>query len=519
MKRNNRLMLAAGMLAALTLPTLAQENVVTTSGGQVAGTASDMVDGVLVFKGIRYGADTGGENRFLPPQPAEPWEGVFEADAYGNACHGLGYPPFLMQEEGADLDTSPMSEDCLFLNVWSPGIDEAKRPVMVWLHGGGFTSGSGGSIRYESSRLVSNQDVVVVTVNHRLGGLGFMDVSAIGGDAYADSGNAGMLDIVQALQWVHDNIEAFGGDPANVTVFGESGGGSKATTLLSMPAADGLFHRVIAQSGINQNAIAAEAAQESAAGIAGGAGITDLAGLQGADVATFVVPGNWGPTSSPSLPRGPFGADADPAGSDIPLMIGSNLTEATFFNATPTTEVDDAQLRQAFAEGSFTAGIPADRVDTLMDAYRAVFPDLPDHQVYQILASDAWMTRVVSSVADLRAQQGSPAYVYQFAMPQGARDGALNVPHTAEIAYAFDNLELAQALVGTPDAQDQALADVMSTAWANFARSGNPNGEGVPEWPQWTAEERAVMLFDADPEAVVDPYTTRLEALGAAMAQ
>lgn len=518
MGRHNKLLITSSVLALLTLPAVAQDMTVTTSLGQVAGTASDYVDGVAVFRGIRYAADAGGQNRFLPPQPAPAIEGVFEASAYGNSCYGLGYPPILMEEEGVDLDKSPPSEDCLFLNVWSPGLDDTKRPVMVWLHGGGFTGGSGGSIRYDASRLVSNQDVVVVTLNHRLASLGFMDVSAIGGDDYADSGNAGMLDIVQALQWVKANIEAFGGDPANVTLFGESGGGSKVTTLMSMPAAQGLFQRGVAQSGIATAAIATDVAQQGAKTVLDAAGIADLAGLQSAEVTKLVAGGNWGPVQSPSLPRGPFAPDADPAGAAIPLMIGSNLTEATFFNATPTTEVDDAGLKEAFASGNFTSRIPAERIDALMEGYRAALPNTPDHEVFQILASDAWMTQLVNRVANLRAEQGAPTWVYNFAMRQGARDGALNVPHTSEIAYVFDNLDLAKALVGELDADDQALADVMSAAWTNFARKGDPNGEGVPEWPQWTSEEHAVMIFDADPMSVVDPFAERLALLSTATA-
>ena len=517
MRCHTKTLLAGSLLAMLAMPGMAQELTVKTTLGEIAGTASEYVDGVAVFRGIRYAADAGGANRFLPPQPAPAIEGVFVASAYGNSCHGLGYPPILMEEEGVDLDKSPPSEDCLFLNVWSPGLDNAKRPVMVWLHGGGFTGGSGGSIRYDASRLVSNQDVVLVTLNHRLASLGFMDVSAIGGEDYADSGNAGMLDIVQALEWVRDNAAAFGGDPANVTILGESGGGSKVTTLLSMPQAKGLFQRGIAQSGIATGAIAPAAAQASAAGVLEAAMIADLAGLQAADVAALLAGGNWGPVQSPSLPRGPFAPDADPAGASIPLMIGSNLTEATFFNVTPKAELDAAGLEEAFSGGMFTSGIAADRIDALMDGDRAALPDAPDHEVYQVLASDVWMTQLVSRVATLRAEQGAPTYVYNFAMRQGARDGALNVPHTAEIAYVFDNLELAKALVGTPDADDEALADVVSTAWANFARDGNPNGEGVPEWPQWTADEHAVMVLDADPGAVMDPFAARLALLDAAL--
>ncbi|MGI6854573.1 carboxylesterase/lipase family protein [Mesorhizobium sp. 1B3] len=513
------LSIAAAACGILVLPGLAsaQQKPVETTSGSVVGVESSYVPGVTVFKGIRYGADTGGENRFLPPKPAEKATEVYEAKEYGKACYGLGFPPFLMQEEGVDLDKSPMSEDCLFLNIWTPTIDAGKRPVMVWFHGGGFTSGSGGSIRYEGSNLVARKDVVLVTVNHRLGALGFMDVSDIGGEAYADSGNVGMLDIVQSLQWVHDNIAAFGGDPENVTVFGESGGGSKVTTLLSMPAAKGLFHKAIAQSGINMSAIPAEKAHETAEAAVAELKVDSIEALKRAAPDTITnAKGSWGPVIGRSLPRSPFDPDADPAGKDIPLMIGSNLTEATFFSTTPLSAVDEAGLKEAFAKGNFTAKIPAETIPELMTAYRAELSGTPDHEIYQIIASDAWMTRVVDKAAKLRADIGAPTYVYQFTMRQGARDGALNVPHTAEIAYAFDNLALAKALVGEPDEKDQALADLMSAAWTNFARTGNPQGEDVPEWPAFTSDRHAVMILGEQSEAAVDPFAQRLKALGAA---
>ncbi|HWK64082.1 MAG TPA: carboxylesterase family protein [Rhizobiaceae bacterium] len=510
---------AAALCGMLVLPGVAsaQQKPVETTSGPVVGVESSHVPGVTVFKGIRYGADTGGENRFLPPKPAEKAAEVYEAKEYGNACYGLGYPPFLMQEEGVDLDKSPMSEDCLFLNIWTPKTDAGKRPVMVWFHGGGFTSGSGGSIRYEGSNLVSRKDVVLVTVNHRLGALGFMDVSAIGGEAYADSGNAGMLDIVQALKWVHDNIAAFGGDPENVTVFGESGGGGKTTTLLSMPAAKGLFHKAIAQSGLNVSAIQAEKAGETAKAVMAELKADSIDALKSADPdALTKAKGSWGPVIGRSLPRSPFDPDADPAAKDIPLMIGSNLTEATFFGTTPLAAVDEAGLKEAFAKGSFTAKIAAEKIPDLMAAYRAELPGTPDHEIYQIIASDAWLTRAVDKVANLRAEIKAPTYVYKFTMRQGARDGALNVPHTAEIAYAFDNLALAKALVGEPDEKDQALADLMSAAWTNFARTGNPQGEGVPEWPAFTSDRHAVMILGEESQAAVDPFAKRLKALSAA---
>lgn len=521
MHKSVRILLATASLAVLAgvTPAIAQDALtVETVNGPVQGMASQYNDAITVFKGIRYGADTGGENRFLPPQPVEPWDEVQQATSYGNACYGQPYPPILMAEEGADLDTSPMSEDCLFLNVWTPGLDDGKRAVMVWFHGGGFTSGSGGSIRYDGTNLAAGKDVVLVTVNHRLSGLGFMDLSAVGGEEYADSGIAGMLDIVQSLEWVRDNIAKFGGDPDNVTVFGESGGGSKVTTLLSMPAAEGLFHRAIAQSGINVAAIPAENGQANAQAAMEALGVDSVEALLAADAeAIATAPGNWGPVIGSALPRSPFAPDADPAGIDVPLMIGSNFNEANFFDKfTPLAPVDEAGLTEAFKTVPFTSGIAEENIAPLMEAYRAIFPDLEDHKVFQVIASDAWMTGMVQNVANLRAETDGPAWVYHFAMEQGARDGALGVPHTAEIAYAFDNLELSKVIVGEPDAEDQALADQMSTAWTNFAKTGNPNGEGLPEWPQWTSDNKAVMVFDEDAMVETDPFSARLEALNAA---
>src|SRR5262252_8593414 len=224
----------------------------------------DPVNRLVVFKGIPYGAPTGGANRFMPPQKPEPWSGIRDTTGIGPRCPQPPTPG-LMPEEAIDLDNGPMSEDCLYLNVWTDRVDAAtRRPVMVWLHGGGFTVGSGGSVRYDGSNLARKREVVVVTINHRLNVFGFLDLAGIGGARYADAVNVGMLDIVAALEWVRDNIARFGGDPANVTVFGESGGGGKVSTLMAMPAARGLFHRAIAQSGTALRQIAPEASATTA---------------------------------------------------------------------------------------------------------------------------------------------------------------------------------------------------------------------------------------------------------------
>ena len=509
--------LGLGLAAVLATSTaMAQGQTVTTTAGEISGMASEYDAGVQVFLGIPYGADTGGENRFRPPQPVTPWEGTREATKLGDACVGLGYPPFLMPEEGADLDTSPMSEDCLRLNVWTPATDDGKRAVMVWFHGGGYTSGSGGSVRYDGTNLAKKQDVVLVTVNHRLGALGFMDLSAVGGDP--DSGNAGMLDIVQALQWVQDNIAAFGGDPERVMVFGESGGGGKVTTLLSMPGAKGLFQRAVAESGLQQGGIPAEAGQKTAAEVMETLGVADVAALQAVPTEDLLkAGGNWGPVIGPSFPRGPFQPDVDTLSADVPLIIGSNATEAVFFNVTPVDPLpDDAALKEAFAKNPFAGSIPAENVDSLLASYGEIFPKKAPHELLQVIATDAWMTGQVQATADARSGAGQPTWVYHFAMPQGARDGKLGAPHTAEIAYVFDNLDLSTALVGEPDDDDRALAGLVSSYWATFAKTGMPAADGGPDWPQWTPENRAVLVLDADTGVETDPFSARLDALGAA---
>jgi para-nitrobenzyl esterase len=474
--------------------------VVNTTAGPVRGA---MNGAAYVFKGVPYGAPTSGDGRFMPPRPPVPWTQPRSALAYGNRAPGLGYPPFLMKEEGVDLDTSPAGEDSLVLNVWTAGLQSsAKRPVMVWFHGGGYNSGSGGSVRYDGTRLATRRDVVVVTVNHRIGALGFLYLGEIGGPEYAKSGNVGMLDIVQSLEWVRDNIAAFGGDASNVTVFGESGGGGKVSTLTAMPAARGLFHRVIAESGSAVTVATPAAATRSARAVLEKLGV-DPSNLDALKTMPFerisaATPGNIGPVmDGVSLPRQPFDPDASPVSASVPMLIGSNLTEINFFNDTPLDPIDDAALQAKVA--AYTK-LDAAKSTRLIDAYRRDHAEAANHQLYQLIATDWWMTSNVHLQAERKAAQGAaPVYVYQFAQKQGARDGKLNVPHTSEIAYVFDNLALSTALVGEATAEQQAVADMISQAWVAFARSGNPNVPGAPAWQPYTLANRTVMVLDAKP--------------------
>ena len=332
-------------------------------GGPVAQTTAGKVRGymngpVSVFKGIPYAASTAGANRFAPPRKREPWSGVRDATQLGDKSP-QNSTPWLMKEEAVSLSDEPQSEDCLHLNVWTAGLrDGKKRPVMVWFHGGGFSSGSGGNTRYEGSNLATRQGVVLVTVNHRLNTFGHLYLGELTTDpSFADSGNVGMLDIVAALEWVRDNIAEFGGDPGNVTVFGESGGGGKVSTLMAMPAAAGLFHRVIAQSGVALRGMPRAVATDNAKAVLKQLGIepsgiaTKLRSVPQAQlleaINTMKPPPGFAPVvDGRSLTRSPFDPDAPAVSANVPILLGSNYTEVTFFPDTPLEPIDEATLQQ-----------------------------------------------------------------------------------------------------------------------------------------------------------------------------
>jgi len=481
------------------------EPVATTKAGPVRGAMSEYNNKVYVFKGIPYGADTGGANRFLPPKPVEPWTEVRDATKLGAPCAGPGFPPPpAAQEEGDDLDKTPIGEDCLVLNIWTPALkDGKKRPVMVWHHGGGFNAGSGGSFRYDGTNLAAKQDVVLVTTNHRLNIFGYLNLSEIN-PRFADVANVGMLDIVQSLEWIRDNIEEFGGDPNNVTVFGESGGGSKVTTLMALPAAKGLFHKVIAQSGIALKSAEAAQRTEQARKVLEKLGVgDDLEGL--ADLTTeqvmaaFTGSGPW--VDGKVLPNHPFDKAAPEVSAEVPVMVGWNLTEDTFFQG-PQVVASEEKLVAKIAEDVKDGDRAA--AESLIATYRKVHPDVSPNQLYFMIEGDSTRGAAALQVADLKSAQGkAPVYVYHFQGMTEVRN--LMSPHTLDIAYAFDNLELSKRMNGEVTPEKQALADKMSTAWASFARTGVPAAEGLPEWQPYTAENKAIMVLGDEPQLVTVP--------------
>ncbi|MGZ5922053.1 MAG: carboxylesterase/lipase family protein [Rhizomicrobium sp.] len=520
-KLNRRQLLAAGGMAAAGLAlngsgaiAARAAPVVNTKYGKVRGIAED---GVSIFKGIPYGAPTSGANRFMPPKEPAPWSDVRDATMFGNRAPQTDATGF-MEEEVVALDRTAQSEDCLRLNVWTAGLGGAKkRPVMLWCHGGGFTGGSGGNVRYDGAMLAKKHGVVLVTVNHRLNAFGFLYLAKLGGGKYADSGNVGMLDIVAALNWVKDNIAAFGGNPNNVTIFGQSGGGSKVTTAMAMPQAAGRFHRVIAESGVSLKAITPDEGTEIAAKIMTQLGLqpNQVDQLQQVPFEKIIAAlgpmgpaGRFGPVldgRSLVSGNGAFDPVAPSISANVPMILGSTLTEITFLNTTPLDPIDDATLR-----ADIKRGLRVDDAETekLIALYKRDFPKADNVRLFQLIATDNWLTANVALVAERKAALGqAPAYVYHFEKPTPVHDGKLGVPHTLEVSYVFDNLDGPTDDLVTGKGKDRyPLADKMSRAWTNFARTGNPNVAGLPNWRPYSAADRAVMIFNDQCKLVVDPY-------------
>jgi len=410
-------------------------------------------------------------------------------------------------------------EDCLFINVWTPALTGA-RPVMVWLHGGGFANGSGGAAMYDGAALARRGDVVTVTVNHRLNVFGYLNLADLGG--HPSSGEAGMLDIVAVLEWVRDNIAAFGGDPGNVTIFGESGGGMKVSLLLAMPAAKGRFHRAIVQSGPWLKAVSREAATKYAKALLDHLGIEPgklerLATLSAAELqsaAAAVVSGNVIGGFSPSvdglaLPSGPFDPAAPAVSADVPVMIGTNKDEATLFLINDTrfgsyTEEDLAKRAKQAA---------GDRAEALIAAARETFPDYSVSHLTSAVQTATMFWGDSIKLAERKAAQGSaPAFMYllEWETPRGR--GRLRAPHALEIPLVFDNVETARNFVGSGD-DPQVVAEQMADAWLAFARTGNPATPALPDWPAYEPGRRATMVFNLESRVVEDPYPAMRKAV------
>lgn len=487
------------------------QTVVQTRHGAVRGYVRN---GIYTFKGIPYGADTGGANRWLPAGPPQAWQGVLPTLTYGPVCPhpvrtgwGNSESQFIY-----DWDDGFAREDMLRVNVWSQGLGAgAKKPVMVWIHGGGFSSGSSQELPGYDGENLAKRGVVLVSLNHRLNALGFLDLSEVGGEAYRGSANVGLTDLVLALQWVRENIAAFGGDPSNVTIFGQSGGGSKVTALMAMPAARGLFHKAIAQSGGGGAYPHRAAARQFAAELMRELGLStnDIAGLQktphdrlldagqvvsqrlnaglppGGMGAAPVARVGFGPSiDGEILTETPFGARAPDISSGIPFMVGSVRDEATSFVA----PMDEAGASEALDKAFPGQGA------ALQAELKRTFPT----------TSPATRTRMVNGLgmrqnllrlSDLKtAQGGAPVYNYWFTWAPTVLEGRPGSFHCLDLAFCFDNTaRWEQATGDTPEAR--ALAAKMSTAFVNFARTGRPDQPGLA-WPPYSSQRRTTMIFD-----------------------
>jgi len=484
--------------------------IVETSSGKIRGT---VLGDIKIFKGIPYGATTAGKNRFMPPLKPVAWTGTRDALAYG--------PTAPQSVNGsARAGAPPEGEDCLVLNVFTPSLTNgAKRPVMVWLHGGGFATGSGSTPILDGTSLAHSSDVVVVTINHRLNVFGFTYLGEQAGPDFALSGGVGMLDIVAALEWVRDNISRFGGDPNLVTIFGQSGGGRKVATLMSMPAAQGLYHRAIIESGAVLRLTTREDAIRSSELLLAELGLKSSQARElqnvpmdkllaaNATVQKKLPPGEPGmvansPTvDGKAIPTNPWDPKAPAMSARIPLLIGWANTEETLYDR-PTPEslaLDDAGLKKRAAT---RLGIDPDKV---IETFRKAHPEATPWDLWILIATDHPRGTYSRELAKRKAdQEAAPAYLYRFDWETPEGGGHMRSPHTIEIQFVFNNIKIAGPLISKmPEAY--ALAEKVSGSWVAFARTGNPNTARLPNWPAYSAASRDTMIFNNESRVERDP--------------
>jgi para-nitrobenzyl esterase len=502
----------------LVLRAAAQDRRLTTIGGtaktqygQVRGLVKD---GVQQFWCVPYGAPTGGANRFMPPQKPASWSGVKDHFEVTWAA-----PMDPNGEEPAPVVTAlnrktPQSEDCLTVNVFTPALDNRARPVMVWMHGGGFSQGSGNYLLYDGTNLAKKEDVVVVSVNHRLNIFGFLHLAGIGGAKYAQSTNVGVQDLVAALQWVRDNIENFGGDPDRVTIFGQSGGAGKTTTVMAMPSARGLFHRSIAQSGSAIRGQAADDASEGAERFLAKLGIqkNQVDRIQQVDwrqiqTAFYGEPriarlGNGPVIDGTIVPRHQWDPTAPSYSANVPFMAGSTENENGWVGP-PPYELPDAEMLELFR--TQIASNDATDAQNLLALYKRRHPQTRNRMLWLMAESDDSRRWNAQLLCRLKHEQGAaPAYLYFFDWQSPVHNNRMGSYHTLDIPFVFYNMDTGASMTGAAN-ERYALGHVMSAAWAAFARTGNPNHSDMPNWPTFEPNALPTMMFGSTVRVANDP--------------
>jgi para-nitrobenzyl esterase len=479
-----------------------------TQYGKIQGIANA---GIKEFKGIPYGASTGGKNRYMPPQKPAAWTGVRECFAYGQISPQTVASPISDYSQLIQWDLhygTGMGEDVLTLNVWTPGVkDGAKRAVLVSFHGGGFATGSGNGPQYDGLQLSRLADVVVVTVNHRLASLGYLDLGGVGAPPeFARAGIVGMMDLVASLQWVRDNIENFGGDPSKVMIFGQSGGGAKTSNMLAIPSAKGLFHSAGIQSGSTIRSATHELAAKSAELLLGKLGIAkgDIANIQkvpwqqileaqtslGTTAAfTPVVDGTV-------LPHHPFEPTGPPESADVPVIISTTLEDAalrlTNFDLTEQGLRD--MMNQRFGA----------KAEPMLAMYRNRYPNKSPYLIQAEIDTDAAGRRSAILQAERKAAQGkAPAYMYLWSFPSGGFGGKFGAIHGTDVSATFNSYR--DGIGGTGSEEQRALWSRFANAWVAMAKNANPNHSKIPAWPAYDANTRSTMVFDKEVRVESDP--------------
>ena len=521
-----------------------KSTIAETSAGKIRGFREN---GVYVFKGVPYGAPTSGNRRFMAPEPPAPWTGVRNALQYGPVCYmqdllfqqsenysrpSTDEDAFLLHRGSAVMVPS---EDCLRLNIWTPEINGThKRPVMVYMHGGGFANGCGHDLlSYEGESLARNHDAVVVNHNHRLNAFGYLNLSQLGGEEFKSSTNCGLLDLVAVLRWVKANIATFGGDPGNVTIFGQSGGGGKVVSLLAMPTAKGLFQRAIIQSGPYLKMLSPDYSHEVAEKVLAELGIpkNDLRNLQTADprrlsaAAVEVMrkmprrnqslrdnfgTSGWAPTvDGQILPSQPFDPSAPAISADVPLLTGTNLNEfVSGLDHPDVREMTSEQLEKSVRD-SFGEDTPA-----IITAYGKEYPGAKPFDIYAAIAASRFRIPSVEQARRKALLGAAPAYSYIYSWRTPVLDDRVGTFHACEIAFAFDNAAICDHYsAGTREAL--TLSRQMGAAWVAFARTGNPNHSGLTHWPAYQAQTKSTMIFDSPCRVKSDPEGEGLRLIAA----